>query len=194
MRNQNCSPNHFELHQLSAGDCAQKILAELMTFRRLPKSGPVCRNLECPQCTSLYLPKISAAIKENKPITFVLPAFPSKSPNPEKVLGPLPDHAGRLSLHFLGTLCQRIKKYYLHGIKIILCSDGRVFSDVVGMKEGDVTAYQTELDRLIADMSLADIATFNLDHVYKQFNFEQMRHNLRQYDYRFILIRVEQKN
>lgn len=175
---QNHSIRHFELRKSSDMEIAKRIFADVMNFRRVPESGKSCRDLDCQKCSSLHLPKIISKVKGNKPVTFVLPAFPGKSPNPEKVLGTLPDHAERLSLNFLGTLCQRIKKYYLPGIKIILCSDGRVFSDVVGMKESNVTAYQIELDRLIESMSLSDISTFNLDDFYKEVNFGQMRNEL----------------
>lgn len=161
----------------SATEMAKRILAEVMIFRRIPESMTPC-DIDCQKCISPHLPKIISAVKNNKPVTFVLPAFPGKSPNPEKVLGPLPDLAERLSLHFLGTLCQRIKKIYSPGIKIILCSDGRVFSDVVGMMERHVSAYQIELDSLIEELSLSDISTFNLDDFYEDLNFVQMRDEL----------------
>jgi len=169
---------NFELKKSSDLEVAKKIFFEIMRFRRIPESGTSCQDLDCQDCSSPHLPKIISAVKRNDPVTFVLPAFPGKSPNLEKVLGPLPDQAERLSLHFLGTLCQRIKKYYSPGIKIILCSDGRVFSDVVGMNERNVTAYQVKLDILIKDLSLSDISTFNLDDFYKESNFGQMRDEL----------------
>ena len=179
---QNQSIEDFELKKListgSAMEIAKRILAEVMLFRRVPESIKSCGDLDCQKCSSPHLSKIISAVRGNKPVTFVLPAFPGKSPNLEKVLGTLPDHAERLSLNFLGTLCQRIKKYYSPGIKIILCSDGRVFSDVVGMNENDVTAYQIELERFIKDMSLSDLSTFNLDNFYEELNFEQMRDEL----------------
>jgi pyoverdine/dityrosine biosynthesis protein Dit1 len=160
---------------------AKKILTEFMTFRRVvPQSIHSCSKIDCQKCSSPHLPKIISAVKENKPVTFVLPAFPGKSPNTEKVLGHLPDYAEKLSLNFLGKLCQRIKSFYQPGINIILCSDGRVFSDVVGIKESNVTAYQVELEKLIKEMSLLDISTFNLDDVYRQLNFVQMRDELMQ--------------
>lgn len=162
----------------SAMEMARKILAEVMIFRRVPKSIRSCKYTECQKCALPHLPKIISAVENKKPVTFVLPAFPGKSPNPEKVLGPLPDHAERLSLHFLGTLCQQIKKFYTPGIKVILCSDGRVFSDVVGMKESHVTAYQVELDRLIKKMTPSCLSIFNLDDFYKEHNFAQMRDEL----------------
>lgn len=156
---------------------AKRILAEIMTFRRVPEGVSAC-SLECEKCSSLPLPKITSAVKKNEPVTFILPAFPGKSPNPEKVLGHLPDLAERLALNFLGTLCQRIRKLYAPGIKIVLCSDGRVFSDVVGMKESNVTDYQVELNKLVKEMSLSDISIFNLDCFYKGFHFAQMRDEL----------------
>ncbi|HAT8178322.1 TPA: L-tyrosine/L-tryptophan isonitrile synthase family protein [Legionella pneumophila] len=161
----------------SAMGIAKRILAEVMIFRRVPETISLC-GIGCQKCASPHLSKIIAAVKKNEPVTFILPAFPGKSPNPEKVIGPLPDHAERLSLNFLGTLCQCIKTFYTPGIKIILCSDGRVFSDVVGMDESNVTAYQLELDRLIKEMSLADLSIFNLDYFYKDLHFVQMRDEL----------------
>ncbi len=162
----------------SAIKLARKILAEVMMFRRTTESMDLCSTADCQKCASLHVPKIISAVKENKPVTFVLPAFPGKSPNPEKVLGHLPDQAERIALNFLGSLCLNIEKVYPPGIKIILCSDGRVFNDVIGIQENNVTAYQVELDRFIEELDLAGISIFNLDDFYKQLNFGQMREEL----------------
>lgn len=159
----------------AAWEIAHRIFAEVIPFRRMSLAKSRCHKSACSQCASCHIPKILTAVQHNNPVTFVLPAFPGKSPNPEKVLGPLPDQAERLALHFLGMLGQRIKTYYIPGIKIILCSDGRVFSDVVGMQEHHVTAYQRELSRLIKQMSLPDLLTFNLDDLYETTHFNQMR-------------------
>jgi pyoverdine/dityrosine biosynthesis protein Dit1 len=111
-------------------------------------------------------------------VTFVLPAFPGKSPNPAKVLGTLPDMAEWRALEFLQHLCDRVKRYYWPGARVILCSDGRVFSDVVGMRDEDVTAYQDELAQMIAEAGFTSISTFNLDYVYEALSFDQMRAQL----------------
>ena len=161
-----------------ASEIATRILGVVMDFRRLPKTGELCENENCSKCASVHLPRIISAIQKFEPVTFVLPAFPGKSPNPEKVLGVLPDHAELLALKFLGDLCERVKQFYSPGIKIILCSDGRVFSDVVGIKEDHITAYQIELDRLIAELSLTDVSTFNLDDIFNGMDFIQMRSEL----------------
>ncbi|KTD55570.1 pyoverdine biosynthesis protein PvcA [Legionella santicrucis] len=179
---QNHSINNFELRKSLDSDSmmetAKKILAEFMIFRRVPKSIDTCSDINCQKCSLPHLPKIISAVRKNEPVTFVLPAFPGKSPNLEKVLSHFPDHAEKIALNFLGNLCQKIKKFYQPGIKIILCSDGRVFSDVVGMKESNVTDYQVELDKLIQEMSLPDLSTFNLDDFYRGLNFIQMRDEL----------------
>ncbi len=157
---------------------ANDILCDLMQFRR--RSGPhsACSSAACPQCISPHLSKIIYAISRNLPVLFVLPAFPGKSPNLTKVLGVLPDMAERKALEFLQHLCDRIKKYYSPGAQIILCSDGRVFSDVVGMRDADVTAYQSELSKIITESGFTSLSTFDLDDLFRGQSFDQMRAHL----------------
>src|SRR6185295_15425207 len=121
---------------------AADILGDVLRFRRGSDSEASCAGSPCPRCLEPHLARASAAIRQGKPVTFVLPAFPGKSPNPAKVLGPLPDMAERHALEFLQYLCDRISERHWPGARIILCSDGRVFSDAVGMRDEDVTAYQ----------------------------------------------------
>jgi pyoverdine/dityrosine biosynthesis protein Dit1 len=157
---------------------ARQILTEVMNYRRTVSSHDECGGVKCHACSSAHLPRILSAVKDGHPIKFVLPAFPGKSPNPNKVLGVLPDHAERLSLIFIGELCQKIRSIYSPGIKFILCSDGRVFSDVVGIKESDISAYQIELKKLIQELGLSDISTFDLDEFYTEKDFTLMRADL----------------
>jgi pyoverdine/dityrosine biosynthesis protein Dit1 len=159
-------------------DVAKSILAEVMNYRRTYKSKHVCSESGCPSCSSIHLPKILMAIEKHEPVPFVLPAFPGKSPNPEKVLGHLPDQAEVLSIKFLGLLNQKIKRLYPPGIQILLCSDGRVFSDVVGMEEDHVTAYQSELRNIIFSLRMDSISTFDLDDVFGEASFSMMREKL----------------
>ncbi len=157
---------------------ADAILTELLQFRRMTRSEGSCAKTACPRCAAPHLDKIKTAIVALQPVTFVLPAFPGKSPNPAKVLGPLPDMGEQRALQFLDGLCRRIRRHYKPGARIILCSDGRVFSDVVGMMEADVTAYQHELDRMIDDLGLEYISTFNLDELRVGDDFDQIRKDL----------------
>lgn len=156
---------------------AQEVLKNILQFRRSPSSHSTC-DLTCPSCQSPHLSKVISAIKASRPITFVLPAFPGKSPNLSKVLGPLPDMAEKLALRFLEQLCEGIREIYAPGARIILCSDGRVFSDVVGMRETDITDYQHELDKIIDEFGLKNISTFNLDELSEGKDFIQMRSEL----------------
>ena len=157
---------------------SHQILSKVMEYRRYPKDSSICKEAACQSCASVHLPKIIESIREGKPIVFVLPAFPGKSPNTEKVLGRLPDHAEALSLVFLDNLCNEIEDLYAPGAQIILCSDGRVFSDAVGIRESDVSAYQKELTNIIGELGLSNLATFNLDDFYHDMSFNQMREEL----------------
>ncbi|MHB1220605.1 MAG: L-tyrosine/L-tryptophan isonitrile synthase family protein [Gammaproteobacteria bacterium] len=154
---------------------AQKIMQIVMQFRRISGPKKSCATSICEACFEPHLRQVLAAIEEQQPIMLVLPAFPAKSPNPAKVLGTLPDMAERLSLEFLSELCKQIQKIYSQGAHVILCSDGRIFNDVVGIRDIDVTNYQRALSLLIKEMSLTSISTFNLDDLYSNLDFNQMR-------------------
>src|SRR3990167_4761313 len=162
----------------TATHIARKIMLNVMRFRRISGPKKSCATSVCEACLEPHLRQVISTIEEQQPITFVLPAFPAKSPNPAKVLGTLPDMAERLSLEFLNALCKQIQKIYSPGARIILCSDGRVFNDVIGIRDIDVTDYQRALSLLIKEMSFTSMSTFNLDDVYLGLNFNQMRDQL----------------
>ncbi len=157
---------------------ATQILNELMPFRRKAGAQNGCGHSYCPSCLAPHLGKVAEAVRRNQPVTFVLPAFPGKSPNPAKVLGPLPDMAERRSLQFFNSLCKRIQRVYKPGAKIVICSDGRVFSDLVGMAEEDVTRYQRAIESIIREQDLTDISTFHLDELSADRTFSELRNYL----------------
>lgn len=157
---------------------AHEILRDVMQFRRTAGPHGGCDSLTCAKCLEPHLSKIAWAVAEHRPVQFVLPAFPGKSPNLNKVLGVLPDMAERRALEFLQHLCDRVKRLYAPGAHIVLCSDGRVFSDVVGLRDEDVTVYQKELARIIAGSAYTSLTTFDLDDVYDGMDFDQMRARL----------------
>src|SRR5689334_20975534 len=99
-------------------ELATEILGLVMQHRRVPHGQPSCGDHRCPKCAAQHVSRIVRAIEHNEAITFVLPAFPGKSPNPGKVLGPRADMAERQSLAFLDSLCQRIEKIYAPGARI----------------------------------------------------------------------------
>ena len=150
----------------------------VMRARRAPETDHSRAAGTCVECQGPHLHKIKSAIAENRAILFALPAFPGKSPNRQKVLGTLPDKAEELALRFLNGLCERIQKIYPPGAQIKLCSDGRVFSDIVGIKESDISEYQSEIKRIISDLNLSHLTTFALDDVDDAADFNGMRARL----------------
>lgn len=154
---------------------AKTVLDDVMKFRRVTGTHADCTNSSCRDCSVPHLSKIASKIFNKQPIVFALPAFPGKSPNLAKVLGPLPDMAERCALEFLQYVCDRIKRHYTPGARIVLCSDGRVFSDTIGIRDEDVTAYQNEIVKMISDLGLSSISTFNLEELYADLSFDQMR-------------------
>jgi L-tyrosine isonitrile synthase len=173
---QNGMPSKINAEEVNA--VATKILHLVFQYRRAVESDLICDELKCTKCLEPHLQKVANAISRNQEISFVLPAFPGKSPNPSKVLGPLPDMAERLALQFLNRVCAEIQELYAPGAHVILCSDGRVFSDVIGMVEQDVTDYQDELSRMIDDQKLSHLSTFNLDELANGMPFSLVRDSL----------------
>ena len=155
---------------------ARWILARLMRHRRLlpasaasevdPARGSSAGVDESPGDAELapHLPLVRAALAEQRPLELVLPAFPAKSPSPSKVLGALPDMAERVALRSLQALCEELGEAHPPGVEIVLCSDGLVFADVVGVDDDAVAAYGSEIDRLIA--TLPRLRRFDLAHAF----------------------------
>lgn len=158
-------------------ETAQSLFDLFAAHRRISHPAS-CTEISCEKCRAPHLPKIEEALRRGEAPVFVLPAFPGKSPNERKVLGALPDEAERSALRFLGDLCQRARRVYAPGIRILICSDGRVFSDVVGMEEKNVSLYQQEISNIVAELRLPDVSTFNLDDCFPGETYEGMRERL----------------
>ncbi|WP_316754471.1 isocyanide synthase family protein [Streptomyces herbicida] len=108
------------------------------------------------------LRRITRFVHDGAPVVFTLPGFPCKSPNPAKVLGHLPDQAERLSLGFLNTLCTEIERIHPPGARVIICSDGHVFSDLINVPDPHIDAYADELRLLITESALDRLSVFDL--------------------------------
>ncbi|OQR89674.1 hypothetical protein ACHHYP_06126, partial [Achlya hypogyna] len=95
---------------------------------------------------------IAAAMATQSPITFVLPAFPCKSPNAiAEVLGTLPDRGEEMALARLEAMCVAIEAVYPPGAVVRIFSDGRVFNKILGVATDVVLAYKAALLELAAD-------------------------------------------
>ncbi|WP_328438087.1 isocyanide synthase family protein [Streptomyces sp. NBC_00444] len=108
------------------------------------------------------LRRIDAFVRAGAPVRFTLPGFPCKSPNPAKVLGHLPDQGERLSLRFLDSLCEEVEHIYAPGARVIICSDGHVFGDLIRVPDEHIDAYADELRLLIDQLGLERLSVFDL--------------------------------
>ncbi|HSI04801.1 MAG: L-tyrosine/L-tryptophan isonitrile synthase family protein [Myxococcota bacterium] len=168
----------FAAPKRSARAVALEILGLVLPHRRIAAESEPCELGLCEKCAGPHLSRVIASVELGEPVVFVLPAFPGKSPNPSKVLSARADMAERQSLAFLNELCRRVQAVYAPGARMVLCSDGRVFSDVVGIDESDITTYQRDLSALIADLGATALSTFNLDDVFTDCSFDAMRARL----------------
>lgn len=114
-------------------------------------------------------------VRAGDPILFTLPAFPCKSPNPAKVLGHLPDEGERLSLRFLDSLCIRIEQLYAPGARVLICSDGHIFGDLIGVPDEHIDEYANELATMIRGENLSRIDMFSLRDVLSNLPYDEKR-------------------
>ena len=167
----------------------RRILELLLPYRRaLPGDGdaPPSQDALAPQFA-----QIGEFVADGEPVVLTLPAFPCKSPNPEKVLGHLPDMGERVALRFLHELCTRIETVYAPGAKVLICSDGHVFADLIGVRDDVVDEYAAALHDMICQES-DRIDTFDLRHVYGELSIEDKRARLmREYGQSYDSLREE---
>lgn len=122
-----------------------------------------------------HLRRIRAAVAAGQTLELVLPAFPAKSPNREKTLSALPDYAEVLGLMRLQKLCDQIGLVYRPGARVVICSDGRVFSDLVLVSDEEVSAYGRAIDRMIGELNLSSLSTLGMEDVFGNCGFDAMR-------------------
>jgi pyoverdine/dityrosine biosynthesis protein Dit1 len=156
----------------------EQILKHIFSYRRLLSEADPCTHQPCPICMASHLQKVQFFIEHNEPLHFILPAFPAKSPNPQKVLGTMPDMGERLSLQFLQSLCNDIREIYAPGAKLTICSDGRVFSDLVAVSDENVTLYSQNIQSILKEIQANEIDVFNLEDIYSEMSFDAMRKQL----------------
>ncbi|MEV5510319.1 L-tyrosine/L-tryptophan isonitrile synthase family protein [Streptomyces orinoci] len=147
-----------------------RILSLLLPHHRT--SGPSSPDpLDHPE----QLRQIRQFTRTGEPVLFTLPGFPCKSPNPAKVLGRLPDEGERLSLAFLDRLCARIGEIYPPGARMLICSDGHVFADLIQVPDAHIDAYGDELRAMIRRDGLHHLDTFDLRAVHGDLPYDTKR-------------------
>ena len=165
-------------HDLQWDALAEKICRRIFLRRRLLGGNLACSQEPCPQCLAPHLAKIQVFLDREEPIHMVLPAFPAKSPNPEKTLGKLPDLGEQLALRTLQTMCEEIADLYPPGARVTICSDGHVFSDLVEVSDEDVTAYHNAMGDLIAELGHTGIDLFSLADIHTTPDYPKLRGQL----------------
>ncbi len=141
---------------------AEAIVREVFTLRNLHRTEegtPHCFADEA----RLHIEAIAPVVARGEPVTMVLPAFPGKSPNRSKTLGALPDLAEKHALANLSRLCRRIGTLYAPGAKLMICSDGYCFSDVVNIPDPEVRQYLDSLEAYATRHFPESFAFFDLD-------------------------------
>ncbi|MDP1604320.1 MAG: isocyanide synthase family protein [Legionella sp.] len=158
---------------------ARKILALLLANKRQATLKiNNCHSNFCLQCQRPHLEQVSFAIKTQQPLTFILPAFPAKSSNRQKTISAKPDLGEIMGLSNLNTLCGKINKLHPPGVTLLICSDGRVFNDLVLVSDEDVDLYQQGIKDIIKNRQLTHLDTFSLDEVYNDHDYVFMREQL----------------
>lgn len=165
-------------HDANVDATTDAVLRLLLPLRRTPlgaRPGESGGRIE-------HWPVQRAAIRDHirtgDPIEFTLPGFPCKSPNPSKVAGTLPDEGERVALRNLDALCTRIGEVYEPGARVIICSDGHVFTDVIGVADETISAYNDELRRMIAAEGFTNIRTIDLRDIWGDADFDVKRRRL----------------
>lgn len=152
---------------------AEPILRLLLPWRR--EETRQAHDHEPTACFAPQLEQIEQAVRAGAPLLFTLPAFPCKSPNPRKVLGHLPDLGELLSLRFLQRLCTDLAAVYEPGARMLICSDGHVFGDLIRVSDDHITEYGAALRDLVEREGMDRIDLFNLDDVYGELGYDEKR-------------------
>ena len=155
-----------------------KILERIFARRRLHADAGPCADGPCPICFALHLPLVDHVVARGEPLELILPAFPAKSPNRTKTLGALPDLAEELALITLNDLCREIAALHPPGARLVICSDGRAFSDLVGVDDDDVSAYGEVIATSIERLGLEHLSVFRLEDVFPERDFDRARAHL----------------
>lgn len=79
------------------------------------------------------------------PVEVVLPAFPCKLSNHDKVASPAPDLGEELAVSKIIEFVIKLREVYPPGLKFYIVSDGHVFSDCINVDDDAVDRYTEHL-------------------------------------------------
>ncbi|EUC51404.1 hypothetical protein COCMIDRAFT_31538 [Bipolaris oryzae ATCC 44560] len=89
----------------------------------------------------VFLNRVYGYVDKNLPIQLALPAFPCKSPNPNKAGGIMPDLAEHIAMDALHAFVQEVNGVYAPGATMWVINDGHVFSDCIGVDDEMIDTY-----------------------------------------------------
>lgn len=156
-----------------ADTLSEEILLKLLPFRRGTPHDHDEKDYR--SCFADQIAQIREFVAWGRPVVFTLPAFPCKSPNRRKVFGHLPDMGELLSLRFLDRLCKEIGEIYPPGAKVLICSDGHVFGDLIRVPDEHIDEYADILRQMIVWGGLDSLDTFSLVDVYGDLGYDEKR-------------------
>lgn len=156
-------------------EVARRVAKLILLHRKVLRTSPDDDPTPDEQSIALQLPKLHYYISQELPIHLILPAFPAKSPNRQKVLGPLPDLGEEIALTFLQSLCDDIRQVYAPGARLSICADGRVFADLVQVSDAEVSAYNDVLKALIQRLGTPNLDVVNLEDLLATDSFDAAR-------------------
>lgn len=122
--------------------------------------------------------KMADQMIERKTLQFLLPAFPAKSPSTHKTAGIHPDLGEVIALNNLNEMCKKISQVYEPGAEVIICSDGRIFSDVVMVPDEAIDEYSEWIKNIIIEFNLDHLSTFAMDDLYRELKGPELRERL----------------
>ena len=157
---------------LATADKAWLVLDRIFRRRRTLPGAP---REPSEAARTLHAGRIEAFMASKERVQLVLPAFPAKAPNATKVLGKLPDAAESLALESLAELLEEIREAYSPGAELVICSDGHVFADVVGVSDADVRAYRRGIEAMISELDTDRVKFFGLEDAFGEVSAPRAR-------------------
>ena len=92
---------------------------------------------------------IRSRVEQKKQIKMILPAFPTKSCNLEKVLGDAADYCEFTALERLVSICQAISEKYEPGAHVTIFSDYHTFEKYISVSYENHYKYREGLEKMI---------------------------------------------
>lgn len=154
-------PSHFDLwfiltilknshikHQGTPNDAKGGMYAQAVTVLFEDSLRNVAREDRWSEGKDHFAESVRFFTSRNAPILTVLPAFPCKSSNYDKVASCFPDMGEELALRRIIEFVTAVEEIYPPGLKFYLVSDGHVFSDCIHVDDDMVDAYFTKLEAM----------------------------------------------